>query len=103
MHPIGDLRLPYWAGLWFGVFPTWEGVAAQLGAVVVVLGSYFAAEWTYARRRRARIATPPVPHPAATLPVANRGPAYANGNGPAHLEDALEERARRVRVGAGKG
>ena len=36
VHPIGELRLPYWAGLWFGLFPTWEGAAAQLGAVAFV-------------------------------------------------------------------
>ena len=35
VHPIGELRLPYWAGLWFGVFPTWEGVVgpARRGGV----------------------------------------------------------------------
>ncbi len=53
VHPIGDLRLPYWAGLWFGIFPTWEGIVAQIGAVVFVLGSYVGAEWIRGRRRRA--------------------------------------------------
>ena len=55
VHPIGDLRLPYWAGLWFGVFPTWEGVAAQVGAALFVVGSYFGAEWVRARNRRAKV------------------------------------------------
>jgi hypothetical protein len=55
VHPIGELRLPYWAGLWFGVFPTWEGVAAQLGAAAFVLGSYAGAEWLRSRRRRAKL------------------------------------------------
>jgi high-affinity iron transporter len=55
VHPIGDLRLPYWAGLWFGVFPTWEGGAAQVGAALFVLGSYAAAEWLRGRSRRARL------------------------------------------------
>ena len=27
--------LPYWAGLWFGVFPTWEGLLPQAAALVV--------------------------------------------------------------------
>ena len=58
VHPIGDLRPPYWAGLWFGVFPTWEGMTAQLGAVAFVLGSYAAAEWLRTRRRRARFGAP---------------------------------------------
>ena len=59
VHPIGDLRLPYWSGLWFGVFPTWEGLLAQASAAVVVIGSYFAAEGVRKRRRRLRFATPP--------------------------------------------
>ena len=53
VHPIPDLRLPYWAGLWFGVFPTWEGILAQAGALVLVVGSYFLAEHVRARRRQA--------------------------------------------------
>ena len=72
VHPIGDLRLPYWAGLWFGVFPTWEGVAAQVGAAAFVVGSYGGAEWLRARRRRARLTAPapagPVPAPRQPSP-----------------------------------
>ena len=52
VHPIGEIRLPYWAGHWFGVFPTWEGIAAQVGAAAFVIGSYGGAEWLRARRRR---------------------------------------------------
>jgi high-affinity iron transporter len=70
VHPIGDLRLPYWAGLWFGAFPTWEGLAAQTGAAVIVLGSYFAAEWSNKRKRRARFAGV----------TGEPGPAFANGS-----------------------
>jgi high-affinity iron transporter len=58
VHPIPGLRLPYWAGLWFGVFPTWEGLLAQAGAAAIVLGSYFMAEHLRARRRRAVLARP---------------------------------------------
>jgi len=60
--PIDGLRLPYWAGLWFGIFPTWEGIGAQLGAAAIVLGSYFAAEGIRKRRRR-RIMSAPVTAP----------------------------------------
>ena len=28
VSPIAGLRLPYWTGMWFGFYPTWEGVAA---------------------------------------------------------------------------
>ena len=54
--PISGLRLPYWVGLWFGLFPTWEGVLAQAGAIVFVAGSYVAAEGLRRRRSRTRTA-----------------------------------------------
>jgi high-affinity iron transporter len=49
--PVEGLRLPYWAGLWFGVFPTWQGLSAQLAAATLVIGSYFLAEQVRARKR----------------------------------------------------
>ncbi len=58
--PVEGLQLPYWAGLWFGLFPTWEGFTAQAAAAAFVLGSYFAAEHVRKRRRRlvlARVST----------------------------------------------
>lgn len=36
-------RVPPWAGLWFSIFPNFEGIAAQGFAAAVVLGSYFLA------------------------------------------------------------
>ena len=103
VHTIGDLRLPYWAGLWFGVFPTWEGVAAQVGAALLVLGSYFAAEWMHGRRRRAKLAPASLPIPALATShgAAELTNGNGNGNGDDRLEEELEERARRVRVGSG--
>jgi high-affinity iron transporter len=53
IHPIRWLALPYWAGLWFGLFGTWEGVGLQVAAAVFVIGSYFLAE----RLQRQRIST----------------------------------------------
>ncbi len=50
--PIDGLRLPYWAGTWLGIYPTWQGIAAQAGAAAFVVGSYLAAEHVRARRRR---------------------------------------------------
>ncbi len=63
VHPVDGLTLPYWAGLWLGIFPTWEGLAAQATAAAVVLGSYVVAEQLRARRRRVRIAA------ASAVPV----------------------------------
>ena len=35
--------IPAWMGMWFAVFPTYETLAAQLIAAVLVIGSYYAA------------------------------------------------------------
>ncbi len=47
--------------MWLGIYPTWEGIGAQLGALVFVLGSYFAARELQVRgpRRRALRASTP--------------------------------------------
>src|SRR5437764_6403689 len=36
--------IPAWVGLWFAVFPTYETMAAQLLAALIVIGSYYAAK-----------------------------------------------------------
>ncbi len=46
------LSIPGWVGLWFAVFPTVEGLAAQVLAAALVLGSYFGAEWWRVKRPR---------------------------------------------------
>jgi high-affinity iron transporter len=48
------LSIPGWIGLWFAVFPTVEGLAAQLLAATLVIGSYYGAEYVKVRRPRAR-------------------------------------------------
>jgi high-affinity iron transporter len=51
------LSIPGWVGLWFAVFPTVEGLAAQALAAALVLGSYFGAEyWRVKRPRRMALA-----------------------------------------------
>lgn len=44
LHPLRTVTFPYWSGLWFGVYATWEGLALQLAAAVFVIGSYVLAE-----------------------------------------------------------
>lgn len=56
--PVEGLQLPYWAGLWLGIFPTWEGLLAQGAATVFVLGSYFGAEALRKRKRQAILEKP---------------------------------------------
>jgi high-affinity iron transporter len=47
-----DIDPPYWAGIWFGLFPTLETLLAQLGGGVFVIGSYLVAERLKRRPRR---------------------------------------------------
>jgi high-affinity iron transporter len=51
-----DIDLPYWLGLWFGVYPTWETIGAQLAAMVFVIGSYVLAKEVRVRRPRRKAA-----------------------------------------------
>jgi high-affinity iron transporter len=71
--PIGA-EPPYWLGVWFGVYPTWETLGAQAVAAVFVIGSYFVAQELKVKRpgRRARrraAAAPPTPRPAPSSPA----------------------------------
>jgi high-affinity iron transporter len=51
--PIG-VHLPGWTGQWFSLFPNVETIAAQLGAVSLVVGSYLAAQYLRVWRPRRR-------------------------------------------------
>src|SRR3954454_8400177 len=50
-----DVQLPYWTGLWFGVYPTLETLGAQLAAAGFVIGSYFLAQELKVKRPRRRV------------------------------------------------
>jgi high-affinity iron transporter len=52
ISPIRGFAPPYWAGLWFGVYATWQGVLAQIGAAIFVIGSYYLAEGLQEKRRK---------------------------------------------------
>jgi high-affinity iron transporter len=54
--PVQGVELPYWLGLWFGLFPTWEGFGSQIAAAVFVIGSYYLAEFQHRRERARRTA-----------------------------------------------
>ena len=62
--PLGDTEFPAWAGQWFGVYPTWESIGAQILAFVFVIGSYVLAEEVRVKRPRRRAA-----REAAAAPV----------------------------------
>jgi high-affinity iron transporter len=57
VSPIAGLSFPYWLGLWFGLFATWETLFAQVAALVFVVGSYFAAEYLQKREYRRNISS----------------------------------------------
>jgi high-affinity iron transporter len=57
IHLIEGVRLPFWLGTWFGLYPTWEGVSLQLAAAAFVIGSYYLAERLNEQPRR-KAATP---------------------------------------------
>lgn len=46
------LRFPGWAGLWFSLYANWETVVAQALALLVVVGSYYAARLERFRPKR---------------------------------------------------
>jgi high-affinity iron transporter len=50
-----DITLPYWSGLWLGVFPTIETLGAQLAAAAFVIGSYYLAQELKVKRPRRRV------------------------------------------------
>jgi high-affinity iron transporter len=60
IHPIRWLELPYWTGMWFGLYATWEGIGLQIGAAAFVIGSYVLAERIQHRQaKHAHVRTDP--------------------------------------------
>jgi high-affinity iron transporter len=43
--PVPGVSVPGWMGTWFSIFPNVETIAAQLGAVALVLGSYASTQY----------------------------------------------------------
>ncbi len=64
------LAIPGWVGLWFAVFPTVEGLLAQVLAAGLVLGSYFGAQYLRVRRPRERALARQAASPAGGTPQA---------------------------------
>jgi len=59
-----NLPIPDWMGLWFAVFPNVESLAAQAIAAVIVIGSYFLAQYLKVWRPR-RLGQTPAQRPDA--------------------------------------
>ena len=74
--PIPGLSVPGWAGTWFSVFANVQTIAAQLLALLVVLGSYVAAQYARVwrpRRRGERVAQRAQAPPVSARPVERPG------------------------------
>jgi high-affinity iron transporter len=63
IHPISGLTVPTWAGLWLGLYPSWEGLLIPMLALVYVGGAWLWVKFT-SRRVIAQVKTA-VPEPAA--------------------------------------
>jgi high-affinity iron transporter len=63
---------------WLGVYPTWQGIGAQLGALVFVFGSYFAAREIQIRGPRRRALR--IVRGSAQAPAGPRGAAAASAS-----------------------
>lgn len=79
-----DIEIPFWMGLWFGVFPTVETIGAQILALTFVLGSYFVAQEVKVKRPQRRAL---VTNPAPAAPLVEK-PAD-DGGGDQHDHDHL--------------
>lgn len=55
IHSIVALPLPYWTGMWLGLYPTREGILLQAAAAIFVIGSYYLAEYQQERDRKQRV------------------------------------------------
>jgi high-affinity iron transporter len=45
IHPIPHLNLPHWIGLWFGLYPSWEGILIPLASLAYVGGAWLFLRW----------------------------------------------------------
>jgi len=62
VHPIPGLQIPSWAGLWLGIYPSWEGILIPPLALVYVGGAWLYLRLTSAKTPAAtEMAEPPVP------------------------------------------
>jgi high-affinity iron transporter len=45
VHPIPNVHIPDWAGLWLGLYPSWEGLCIPPLALVYVGGAWLLTRW----------------------------------------------------------
>ena len=89
--PISPIRgaetWPTWIGVWLGIHGTWQGIIAQVIAIIFVFGSYFLAEAQHTRAHKADAA-----ELAATRAAAKAANGAAQG-GPGRSSTGAGEQA----------
>jgi high-affinity iron transporter len=60
VHPLPGLSLPNWLGVWFGIYPSWEGVLIPPLALVYVGGAWLYAKIAAKRAQQKHAGAPPV-------------------------------------------
>jgi high-affinity iron transporter len=76
------LSIPGWMGTWFSLFNNWETFAGQAIALLIVLGSYFGAQYLRVwrpRRRGLKAATRATQAPEQPADIAVAGPVSVSG------------------------
>jgi hypothetical protein len=61
VHPIPNVHIPDWAGLWLGLYPSWEGLCIPPLALVYVGGAWLITRWrsSVAKRGLVPVSSPP--------------------------------------------
>jgi high-affinity iron transporter len=60
VHPLPGLNMPNWVGVWFGLYPSWEGLLIPPLALVYVGGAWLWLKWTARGLREKHPDAPPV-------------------------------------------
>ncbi len=71
VHPLPGLHLPNWVGVWFGLYPSWEGLLIPPLALIYVGGA-----WLYMKiaTRAAQAKMPAAAPPVAPVPASRKSP-----------------------------
>jgi high-affinity iron transporter len=70
VHPLPGLNLPNWAGVWLGIYPSWEGLLIPPLALVYVGGAWLYMKIRARAQQRHAAAAPPI----ARVPVRHKPP-----------------------------
>ncbi|HEY5744350.1 MAG TPA: FTR1 family protein [Terrimicrobiaceae bacterium] len=52
IHPIPLLHIPNWVGLWFGLYPSWEGILIPVASLAYVGGAWLLTRWRSGQNSR---------------------------------------------------